>query len=482
MVRIKDPGTAPLPTSRAEPTRLSPASRPSPATSGVTTRRPSLPDSATLARLGRPTVNHAPTTHTPAAQNPSSVFSTLVQHLSDKPASKLADALPSSSHVQSILQDVEDGTGLKTRPNAHGEAHLGRRFTADRSARSADLEHRSHGELDVGADGRADGGVKLGVAGAQVHGQAQGQVGVGGKLSERWSHPLGNVAVDADAHARASGSVRGQASLDARGLDARGKVGARAEAQAHGHAVADTVFGRAEGEVQAKAAAYADGQAQVKAGLEGLGASAQGEIGAAASVHAKGEARSAGVKLGGEEVDLRAEVKGTAEVAAKAEGDAKADLRIEKGRPHAGFDVGGRAFAGARAEGEVAIGIGEIAKVKARGGVWAGAGAEGRARVHFDGKKLKVGLRAGAAVKAGAGGGATVEVDVEKAANAGIGAAVKAITAPVRYALDPSALPKDAAQAVTMGLGMGQQLASLPGQLLQGATSALDTPVRLAAA
>lgn len=427
-------------------------------------------------------MSRAPTAPPPAAQNPTSVFSTLVQHLSDKPASKLVDALPSTEHVQSILHGVEEASGLHAHPTAHGQARLGRSFTADREARSGDLEHRSHGDVDVGADGTAGAGVKLGVAGAQAHGEARGQGGVGAKVSEGWSHPLGDVEVDADAHARASGYADGQARLDARGLDAGAKLGARGEAQAHGHAVADTVLGRAEGDVQAKAAAYADGQAQMKAGLEGWGAQAQGQLGAAASVHAKGEARSPSLKLGGEEVGVRAQVKGTAEVAAKAEGDVKADFRFEKGRPRAGMDLGGRAFAGARAEGEVALGIGEIATVKARGGVWAGAGAEGRARMHFDGKKLKVGLRAGAAVKAGAGGGATVEIDVEKAANAALGAGVLAITAPMRYALDPSALPRDAAQAITMGLGMGQQLASLPGQLLQGAKSALETPVHLEAA
>ncbi|MCA9548819.1 MAG: hypothetical protein KC933_02215, partial [Myxococcales bacterium] len=200
-------------------------------------------------------------------------------------------------------------------------------------------------------------------------------------------------------------------------------------------------------------------------GVDRGGGGTMKKTGADVSAHA----RSIGTRVGGQDVDVRVTVKGRAEVSATAQGEAKADLRFAEGGPKLGVDLGGEAFAGAKAEGQVQVGLGEIASVTAHGGAWAGAGAEGRARVHFDKGKLKLGVSGGAAAEAGAGGGVEVEVDVVKGAFVAAGAGLKSLTAPVRFALNPAGVLMDACTSARMALSLGTQLATIPGQLLQAA-------------
>jgi len=101
-----------------------------------------------------------------------------------------------------------------------------------------------------------------------------------------------------------------------------------------------------------------------------------------------------------------------------------------------------------KAEAQGKIGIGEFATLSGSVGAWAGAGAEAGVKLGYKDGKISFGFNAGAAVGYGVGGSWGVEVDVKKLANAAIGTGVQVAAKGIEYALDPTAMLRDANTAV----------------------------------
>lgn len=266
---------------------------------------------------------------------------------------------------------------------------------------------------------------------------------------------------DAELAGRLRGGVEGKVDggliYDGESVGVRGHAEAFAgvEGELEAHLQTDALEAHGRARVAAEAYAEVDGQATFDGKSVRIDATA--EAGARVSAEAEGAFRTAGFDVGGQRVDINGHGTASVEAGAFAEGEANVDIGLD------GIEgeLGGTAFAGARAEARGEVGIGEFVKVSGEAGAWAGIGAEGKAIFAFKDGKLAIGLGGGIAKGVGAGAEGQVEVDVKKIGLAALGAGFDVATAPLRYSMDPSAIGRDVeklADGVTT-------LASLPGDV-----------------
>lgn len=345
------------------------------------------------------------------------------------------------------LQQAEQASGLKktvSKEIGGQKTWRAKKSTHNYLAGVAKVDSEHHVEAQGRA--KAQGQAKVGIAGAEAKGRAD--LGATAK-----AHSQGKITTDAgeldyaaDAQTGMTGQAQGQAKIDATGMRAQGDVGAEAKAQvgaaAHLHnAVAD---GHVAAGASARAYAKAQGHGRVDA--TGLRGELGGQVGAEAEAHVEGDFRSAGVKLGGERLDVNGHAKGYVKAGATAQARVKADATLKP--PRAGAEIGGKAFAGAKAGVQGKVGLGDLVSVKGHAAAWAGAGAEGIAKLGFDDGKLRIAFGAGTALGYGAGAGGSVEIDVKKIGKLAIGA----VTDPVNTAKQVEKLGTDVVKSVA-GLG-----------------------------
>lgn len=346
--------------------------------------------------------------------------------------------------------------------SASGKLHAGR--AGVKAEGQADfragpvVQHRS--EADLGALGKGSltntirsdlqahgsGMLKAGVAGLRGIGGAGFRVGPAVESNGTWKHDLGELGFGGRAALEAKGDVKGDVSLDARGLqvalDGNASVGGEVAGGVKAKTDLFEVAAGAKGEAKAHAAGHLDGAIDIS----GIGLDAGGKVGVTAAVEGHVGGKTAGVKLGGEDLNLNAGVKGRAEATAQAGARANAALTYKP--PRAGVEIGGKAFAGVKAEVEGQVGIGDMIKLKGKAGAWAGAGAEGKIELGFDDGKLRFGISGGAAIGYGTGLGGVVEIDVKKIANAAIGTGLDVVEKGIKYAANPIEAVKDAKKLI----------------------------------
>ena len=143
-----------------------------------------------------------------------------------------------------------------------------------------------------------------------------------------------------------------------------------------------------------------------------MGALAEARV-VAAGAEVSGKVSTPSTTIGGQQVNLNADVFGRATVEANA--GVGANVAIEPGEGKAIISGKAGAFAGAKAYGRARFGIGDLLKVGVYGEGWAGAGAEASGTIGFEDGKFKFGASAGAGLGLGGKVGFRVEVDVVKA-------------------------------------------------------------------
>ncbi len=182
--------------------------------------------------------------------------------------------------------------------------------------------------------------------------------------------------------------------------------------------IGDEVQGR-YGKASVSGRVYSEAKAKASAGYTVTNHSAEMNAGAevgvvAMGVEARGKVSSPSATIGGQEVNLQAEVYGKATV--EANGKVSASVVIDKDPPKAVVSGKAGAFAGAKATGHARFGIGDIFRVTVSGEAWAGAGAEASAQAGYENGKVSFGASAGAGLGLGGKVGVKVEFDAAKAA------------------------------------------------------------------
>lgn len=205
-------------------------------------------------------------------------------------------------------------------------------------------------------------------------------------------------------------------------------VGMRSQARfvKHGHLGEAEVLGSAELGVSAQ------GSGKVSANRHGVNVQAGGQ--ARAGLEAESDmalrTREADLHLAGIHVDMtpNAEARGRTLLGAEGGGSVFAGVSVPTARERAagtrfkaGIEASGSAFAGAKAEGDTSVGIGGN-RVGLTGGLWAGAGAEAKAKgsvTQVNGHTTaRLELQAGAALGLGGSLGLTAQVDVQPVVDA----------------------------------------------------------------
>jgi Ca2+-binding EF-hand superfamily protein len=173
------------------------------------------------------------------------------------------------------------------------------------------------------------------------------------------------------------------------------------------------------GSASGSARVYSEVGARALAGLNvtstGVVASAGAEAKVvAAGAEVKGKISTQSLQYAGQNINLNADVFGSARIEASA--NIGAEIGIDRDPPKAVLSGKVGAFAGAKAQGQARFGIGDIIKVGVYGEGWAGAGAEASANVGYNDGKFSLGASAGAGLGLGGKVGVRVDVDVVKAA------------------------------------------------------------------
>lgn len=301
-----------------------------------------------------------------------------------------------------------------------------------RGGMQGDVHHAS--QASAGVDG-----VKLAVSEGMTQGPSlRGETGLAGRHgSVRAGAEVYDRAHVEQSHAVQAGPLGAQASL---GGSAGEAIGATQDLSLASAA------GVAHGRIKAEALGSLTDRGEASVGLGGVHAlhDIRGE--ASAGVTGGGDFTSRGVRIGGEQLDLR----GQGQVSAKllAEGAVHAQTSATIKPPRACVDVEGKAFAGLKAEATGQVGLGEFVTVHGNADVRAGIGAQGVCRVGLDQGKLRIKLGAGWGSGVGAGAGVGIDVDVVKIGTAGARLGLQAASAPVRYVLDPKAMLRDRQQLV----------------------------------
>lgn len=216
---------------------------------------------------------------------------------------------------------------------------------------------------------------------------------------------------------------KGEVTLGADGLKANGNIEAKAGLYAEkkseeikaGEAGAQWAAG-----AKLEAAASAKGDATINA--NGLDASASAKIGVTAEASVSGKAQTKSVKVAG--VDMNASAEGSAKVAATAQAEVTGKAKVTRNPPTAILEgsAGASAVVKAEAEGKVSAGPFSV-----KGNIYGSAGAEATAKgsIGYEDGKIKLSGSLGAAVGLGAGGGVAVEVDVKQIGEVAKNTAVK---------------------------------------------------------
>lgn len=174
--------------------------------------------------------------------------------------------------------------------------------------------------------------------------------------------------------------------------------------------------GTASGSVRA----YSELGAKASTGFDITNTGFDASVGAnahvvAAGVEAHGQIVSNGITVGGERVDVNADVFGKATVEANAGVSAKIGVDLKEGTAVLEGRLG--AFAGAKAYGRARFGVGDILKVGVYGEGWAGIGAEAAGHIKLEDGKFSLGANAGAGLGLGGKVGFQVQFDAKKAAH-----------------------------------------------------------------
>jgi trimeric autotransporter adhesin len=348
---------------------------------------------------------------------------------------------------EQALQQLEDSTGLKKEFKGSVSKQLGDFREYQTRKQLGDMgTFENTTRTKVGSEFDAQGSMKVGIGGAHGQGSFSGSTGASVESHSRADTVLGTATNTTRAQADATYGGQGSFKAGLSGAEAQGSIGARAGVGASTQGRVENALGHVNYEARVAAEVYANADGTAKLDASGLQAKVRGEIGASAVAEAKADFRTAGIKLGGEDLDIRGEGKVRLVAEAKAEGTAEVNATIAP--PRANADIKGKAFAGVKAEVEGKIGIGEFATLSGHAGAWAGAGAEGGIKLGYNDGKLSFGFSGGAAVGYGVGAGWGMEVDVKKLANAAIGTGIQAATKGIEYALNPAAMARDAATAV----------------------------------
>jgi hypothetical protein len=345
------------------------------------------------------------------------------------------------------MKQLEDATGLKKEVQGSVQKQIGdfRQFQLKKQlGEMGTFENQTKTKL--GGDFGAQGSAKVGIGGAEGQGSFAGSLGASVESNSKLDTVLGTATNTTRAGADLTYGGQGSFKAGVSGVDAQGSIGARAGIGASTEGRLENALGQVNYQAKVAAEVYANADGTAKLDASGLQAKVRGEIGASAVAEAKADFRSAGIKLGGEDLDIRGQGKVRAVAEARAEGTAEVNATISPPRMNA--DIGGKAFAGVKAEAAGQIGIGEFATLSGHVGAWAGAGAEAGVKMGYKDGKISFGFNAGAAVGYGVGGGWGVEVDVKKLANAAIGTGIQAATKGIEYALDPTAMLRDAGTAI----------------------------------
>lgn len=177
----------------------------------------------------------------------------------------------------------------------------------------------------------------------------------------------------------------------------------------------ESQYGSASGMARVFSEVGAKGAVGIGITNKGLIANAQAEARVvAAGAEAGGQISSPSVKLGGQDINLNANVYGRATVEASA--GVGGEVQFSGNPPKAVVEGKAGAFAGAKAYGRAGFGIGDIIKVGVYGEGWAGAGAEASGIAGYQDGKFSLGGSAGIGLGLGGKVGVRVDVDVVKAA------------------------------------------------------------------
>ncbi len=178
----------------------------------------------------------------------------------------------------------------------------------------------------------------------------------------------------------------------------------------------------AQGSANFKAEIGASAKGDATLNANGLDASGSAKIGATVEAGVTGKAQTGSVNVAG--VDLNASAEGSAKVSATVGAEATGKVKVTRNPPTAIAEGSVGASAVAKAEAEAKLSAGPFS-VKANGYVSAGAEATAKGSIGYEDGKIKISGSLGAALGVGAGGGASVEVDVKQIGEMAKNTAVK---------------------------------------------------------
>ncbi|TNE49574.1 MAG: EF-hand domain-containing protein, partial [Deltaproteobacteria bacterium] len=270
-----------------------------------------------------------------------------------------------------------------------------------------------------GASTRAKGNVDIGTY------STNGTFSYGGKLSRDANTANNNWSTrntwkgSTNRSTEGLGSTRGaqtenktESSLKVGGLFVRDRaIGAQAKASGS----VEGRYGSASGSARVYSEVGAKGIAQFGLTKTGFtaGATAEARV-VAAGAEVSGKISTPSVRVGGQDINLNADVFGRATVEANA--NVGGEVAFDRDPPKAVLTGKAGAFAGAKAYGRARFGIGDLIKVGVYGEGWAGAGAEASGTIGYQDGKFSLGGSVGAGLGLGGKVGLRVDVDVVKAA------------------------------------------------------------------
>lgn len=260
-----------------------------------------------------------------------------------------------------------------------------------------------------------------------------------GRFGDERSGGSGSVTARADAGVRADAVAQGTATGGRVAAGVRAEAGAAVKAQGELHGDAGTIRGEANAYARVHAEAKGEAVADV---TKGVSATASAATGAEAGADAQVCAQTAPiVKLGDYPVQARAMANGYAVGGTGASCQATAVATYNP--PDVVAEVGGRAFAGARAGTSASVGVGPF-KLEVGIDARAGAGVEAGGKLKFKDGKLEFQGFAGLAAAVGLGTNLKLSIDFNN-----LGSLVAGIFGAVATSSPPGSPGQAAAQGVS---------------------------------
>lgn len=287
--------------------------------------------------------------------------------------------------------------------------------------------------MGMGIPGRAQ--ITAGPEGLKASGQAHVSSLTQGHLQRQLRGQWLNGDLRASGKVGPEAWAQGQLRADQTGLQGQGSIGAQLQGEVGLDTSLRSALLRNDTQIRAGGTLGIEAKGQVALDQKGLVGHVDALARAEVEARLNSQFQTAGVQIGGERLDVNAQVQMFARAGARAGVDADVAATIDP--PRLGLDAKAGAFAGAKAGVEGKVGLGPFVAVKGRGEAWAGAGAEAGLIAGLKEGKLSFGFHAGAAAKAGAGFKWSVEVDVQKLAKAAIGGTLEATERALSFAINP---------------------------------------------